>query len=86
MRLPHILVDILEALSECSPPQNLSPEKIFHVVVAPCYDKKLEALREGLSTTLNGARGTDCVLTSGESWTQKVSIPLTLIIGFSCLK
>lgn len=46
--------------------QNLSPEKIFHVVVAPCYDKKLEALREGLSTTLNGARGTDCVLTSGE--------------------
>lgn len=34
--------------------------------MAPCYDKKLEALREGLSTTLNGARGTDCVLTSGE--------------------
>ncbi|CAO2646476.1 Nuclear prelamin A recognition factor [Lemmus lemmus] len=53
--------------------QNLSPEKIFHVVVAPCYDKKLEALREGLSTTLNGARGTDCVLTSGESQTQKPS-------------
>nr|XP_034363339.1 nuclear prelamin A recognition factor isoform X2 [Arvicanthis niloticus] len=46
--------------------QNLSPEKIFHVAVAPCYDKKLEALREGLSTTLHGARGTDCVLTSGE--------------------
>lgn len=54
------------SLSSCSPPQNLAPEKIFHVVVAPCYDKKLEALREGLSPTLNGARGTDCVLTSGE--------------------
>ncbi|XP_017452905.1 nuclear prelamin A recognition factor isoform X2 [Rattus norvegicus] len=46
--------------------QSLAPEKIFHIVVAPCYDKKLEALREGLSPTLNGARGTDCVLTSGE--------------------
>ncbi|KAK1339237.1 hypothetical protein QTO34_019915 [Cnephaeus nilssonii] len=24
--------------------QNLYPDKIFHVIVAPCYDKKLEAL------------------------------------------
>ncbi|EPQ18540.1 Nuclear prelamin A recognition factor [Myotis brandtii] len=24
--------------------QNLSPDKIFHVIVALCYDKKLEAL------------------------------------------
>nr|KAF6369344.1 hypothetical protein mMyoMyo1_010691 [Myotis myotis] len=24
--------------------QNLSPDKIFHVIVAPCYDEKLEAL------------------------------------------
>ncbi|KAM4824023.1 nuclear prelamin A recognition factor [Urocitellus parryii] len=45
--------------------QNLAPEKIFHVVVAPCYDKKLEALREGLSAA-PGAQGADCVLTSGE--------------------
>ncbi|XP_037593063.1 nuclear prelamin A recognition factor isoform X2 [Cebus imitator] len=46
--------------------QNLSPEKIFHVIVAPCYDKKLEALQEGSLPTLHGSRGTDCVLTSGE--------------------
>ncbi|KAM5272697.1 nuclear prelamin A recognition factor [Ctenodactylus gundi] len=46
--------------------QNLPPEKIFHVIVAPCYDKKLEALREVFSTALCGARATDCVLTSGE--------------------
>ncbi|KAL2297613.1 hypothetical protein Nmel_016162 [Mimus melanotis] len=32
--------------------QNLSPDKIFHVVVAPCYDKKLEALREDFYTAL----------------------------------
>uniref|UniRef100_G1PYU1 Iron hydrogenase large subunit C-terminal domain-containing protein n=1 Tax=Myotis lucifugus TaxID=59463 RepID=G1PYU1_MYOLU len=24
--------------------QDLSPDKIFHIIVAPCYDKKLEAL------------------------------------------
>lgn len=41
--------------------------------MAPCYDKKLEALREGLSTTLNGARGTDCVLTSGERKTAALT-------------
>ncbi|XP_022379155.1 nuclear prelamin A recognition factor isoform X2 [Enhydra lutris kenyoni] len=46
--------------------QNLSPDKIFHVIVAPCYDKKLEALREDLPTTSHGSRGADCVLTSGE--------------------
>ncbi|KAK2112455.1 hypothetical protein P7K49_012202 [Saguinus oedipus] len=47
-------------------PQNLSPEKIFHIIVAPCYDKKLEALQEGALPALHGSRGTDCVLTSGE--------------------
>uniref|UniRef100_A0A2K5Z6D4 Nuclear prelamin A recognition factor n=1 Tax=Mandrillus leucophaeus TaxID=9568 RepID=A0A2K5Z6D4_MANLE len=48
--------------------QNLSPEKIFHVIVAPCYDKKLEALQEGFPPALHGSRGADCVLTSGERW------------------
>ncbi|XP_064438503.1 nuclear prelamin A recognition factor isoform X2 [Mirounga angustirostris] len=46
--------------------QNLSPDKIFHVIVAPCYDKKLEALREDFPTASHGSRGADCVLTSGE--------------------
>ncbi|PNJ87486.1 NARF isoform 12 [Pongo abelii] len=45
---------------------NLSPEKIFHVIVAPCYDKKLEALQESFPPALHGSRGADCVLTSGE--------------------
>ncbi|XP_004621184.1 nuclear prelamin A recognition factor isoform X1 [Sorex araneus] len=39
--------------------QSLPPDKLFHVVVAPCYDRKLEALGEDF-------RGADCVLTSGE--------------------
>ena len=46
--------------------KNLSPDKIFHVIVAPCYDKKLEALQEDVLTASRGSRGTDCVLTSGE--------------------
>ncbi|XP_050837206.1 nuclear prelamin A recognition factor isoform X3 [Serinus canaria] len=46
--------------------QNLSPDKIFHVVVAPCYDKKLEALREDFYTALYNSAEVDCVLTSGE--------------------
>uniref|UniRef100_G1Q198 Iron hydrogenase large subunit C-terminal domain-containing protein n=1 Tax=Myotis lucifugus TaxID=59463 RepID=G1Q198_MYOLU len=46
--------------------QNLSPDKIFHVIVAPCYDKKLEALLEDVPTALHSSRGAACVLTSGE--------------------
>ncbi|ELK24757.1 Nuclear prelamin A recognition factor [Myotis davidii] len=46
--------------------QNLSTDKIFHVIVAPCYDKKLEALREGVPTALHSSWGADCMLGSGE--------------------
>ncbi|XP_060108284.1 nuclear prelamin A recognition factor [Heteronotia binoei] len=46
--------------------QNLSPDKIFHVIVAPCYDKKLEALQEDFNTPLCSSHNVDCVLTSGE--------------------
>ncbi|XP_044529104.1 nuclear prelamin A recognition factor [Gracilinanus agilis] len=46
--------------------QNLSPAKIFHIIVAPCYDKKLEALREDFYTASYNSHDVDCVLTSGE--------------------
>uniref|UniRef100_A0A8D1JRE0 Iron hydrogenase small subunit domain-containing protein n=1 Tax=Sus scrofa TaxID=9823 RepID=A0A8D1JRE0_PIG len=46
--------------------QDLSADRIFHVIVAPCYDRKLEALQEDVPTASPGFRGTDCVLTSGE--------------------
>ncbi|XP_038598016.1 nuclear prelamin A recognition factor [Tachyglossus aculeatus] len=46
--------------------KNLSPDKIFHIIVAPCYDKKLEALREDFYTSLYDSQDVDCVLTSGE--------------------
>lgn len=46
--------------------QNLSPDKIFHIILAPCYDKKLEALREDFYVALYNSQDVDCVLTSGE--------------------
>uniref|UniRef100_A0A3Q3JB16 Iron hydrogenase small subunit domain-containing protein n=1 Tax=Monopterus albus TaxID=43700 RepID=A0A3Q3JB16_MONAL len=45
--------------------QKLSPEKVYHVVVAPCFDKKLEAVREEFYNILLEGRDVDCVLTSG---------------------
>uniref|UniRef100_UPI00398F61A8 nuclear prelamin A recognition factor isoform X1 n=1 Tax=Pristiophorus japonicus TaxID=55135 RepID=UPI00398F61A8 len=46
--------------------QHLSPEKIFHVVITPCYDKKLEALGGDFYSSVYKIQGVDCVLTSGE--------------------
>lgn len=44
----------------------MAPDKIFHLTVAPCYDRKMEALREDYYTELHNCRDVDCVLTSGE--------------------
>uniref|UniRef100_A0A8C1I2Y9 Nuclear prelamin A recognition factor n=1 Tax=Cyprinus carpio carpio TaxID=630221 RepID=A0A8C1I2Y9_CYPCA len=46
--------------------QKLTPDQIFHVVVAPCFDKKLEAVREEFYNSILETRDVDCVLTSGE--------------------
>lgn len=51
--------------SPFDPQQKLSPEKIYHVLVAPCFDKKLEAVREEFYNSLLETRDVDCVLTSG---------------------
>ncbi|XP_064780434.1 nuclear prelamin A recognition factor-like [Oncorhynchus masou masou] len=46
--------------------KKLSPDKLYHMVVAPCFDKKLEAVREEFYNSLLDSRDVDCVLTSGE--------------------
>ncbi len=43
----------------------LSPERIYHVSIMPCYDKKLEASRTFFSNE-HGTRDVDCVLTTTE--------------------
>ncbi|XP_069510703.1 nuclear prelamin A recognition factor [Ambystoma mexicanum] len=71
--------------------QKLSPEKIFHIIVAPCYDRKLEALREDYFAALYNVQDVDCVLTSGEilrimeekkvSFKELEQVPLESIFG-----
>lgn len=45
---------------------NTSPDKVYHVSVMPCYDKKLEASRKDFYDDVFSTRDVDCVLTTGE--------------------
>ncbi|XP_044602748.1 cytosolic iron-sulfur assembly component 3 isoform X3 [Equus asinus] len=46
--------------------QRLTPDKIYHVTVMPCYDKKLEASRPDFFSQEHQTRDVDCVVTTGE--------------------
>ncbi|XP_074135845.1 cytosolic iron-sulfur assembly component 3 isoform X1 [Sminthopsis crassicaudata] len=46
--------------------QHLTPDKIYHVTVMPCYDKKLEASRPDFFNQEYQTRDVDCVITTGE--------------------
>ncbi|KAJ2925113.1 hypothetical protein H1R20_g11973, partial [Candolleomyces eurysporus] len=43
-----------------------SPDKVYHVSVMPCYDKKLEASRKDFYNEIYSTRDVDCVITTGE--------------------
>eukprot|EP00808_Paulinella_micropora_P026191 g1499.t1 len=45
---------------------GVSPDKIFHAAIMPCFDKKLEASRDDFFLEDPGTRETDCVITSTE--------------------
>lgn len=45
---------------------NVAAERIYHVTVMPCYDKKLEASREDFFNEAIDSRDVDCVITSIE--------------------
>ncbi|KAH8808339.1 cytosolic Fe-S cluster assembly factor NAR1 [Xylogone sp. PMI_703] len=51
---------------------GISPDRIWHLAIMPCFDKKLEASREELTDTAwdgsngKGVRDVDCVITSKE--------------------
>lgn len=45
---------------------NITADKIYHVTVMPCYDKKLEASREDFFNEALESRDVDCVITSIE--------------------
>lgn len=73
--------------------QKLSPGQLYHFVVAPCFDKKLEAVREEFYSSVLESRDVDCVLTSAQVFElmeqRKVSVeeldsvPLDHILGES---
>ncbi|XP_063046758.1 cytosolic Fe-S cluster assembly factor narfl [Engraulis encrasicolus] len=46
--------------------QGVSAQRIYHVTVMPCYDKKLEASRPDFYLSEAETREVDCVITSGE--------------------
>ena len=59
--------------------QGLHAGQVYHASIAPCYDKKLEASRDDFTTEAEldvaaaaapGIPETDCVLTTGEVWTE----------------
>ncbi|KND01864.1 iron-sulfur cluster assembly protein NAR1 [Spizellomyces punctatus DAOM BR117] len=45
---------------------GLTPDKVYHVSVMPCYDKKLEASRQDFYNEIYSTRDVDCVITTGE--------------------
>ncbi|PRP88265.1 hypothetical protein PROFUN_03374 [Planoprotostelium fungivorum] len=45
---------------------DTTADRIYHVTVMPCYDKKLEASRDDFYNDVLSTRDVDCVLSSGE--------------------
>ncbi|KAJ2834674.1 Cytosolic Fe-S cluster assembly factor nar1 [Coemansia erecta] len=43
-----------------------SPDRIYHVAIMMCYDKKLEASRDDFYNDIYKTRDVDCVVTTGE--------------------
>ncbi|KAJ3156097.1 hypothetical protein HDU86_004065 [Geranomyces michiganensis] len=46
---------------------GVPPNRVYHVAVMPCYDKKLEASRKDFYDDLYATRDVDCVITTGEA-------------------
>lgn len=68
---PHLTRWALLLLGQAATPhfhisrQHLTPDRIYHVTVMPCYDKKLEASRPDFFNQEHQTRDVDCVVTTG---------------------
>lgn len=49
----------------CRKVYDITPDKIYHVCIMPCYDKKLESMRTEFYNELYQTRDVDCVLSTG---------------------
>lgn len=45
---------------------SIPPDRVYHVTVMPCYDKKLEASREDFFSEATNSKDVDCVITSSK--------------------
>ncbi|KAJ1936035.1 Cytosolic Fe-S cluster assembly factor nar1 [Kickxella alabastrina] len=45
---------------------SITPDRIYHVAIMMCYDKKLEASRDDFYNDIYKTRDIDCVVTTGE--------------------
>jgi iron only hydrogenase large subunit-like protein len=43
---------------------DVVPDKIYHVCIMPCYDKKLESLRKDFYNEFHQSKDVDCVLST----------------------
>jgi iron only hydrogenase large subunit-like protein len=58
---------------------NILPNRVYHVTIMPCYDKKLEASRKDFYNDIYSTKDVDCVITTGElkEWLSEKSIILS---------
>lgn len=64
-RTPLLLGCGSDSMFPCLSVQGVTPDKIYHVTVMPCYDKKLEASRPDFFNQEHQTRDVDCVVTTG---------------------
>ena len=61
---------------------NKTPDRIYHVTVMPCFDKKLEASRSDFYSDMYSTRDVDCVITSGKVANfRSVKLPITSLLA-----
>lgn len=61
---------------------GVGSNRIYHVTVMPCYDKKLEASREDFFSEVNNSKDVDCVITSSKLFRPSIRLNLKLIAFF----
>ncbi|KAK3886746.1 hypothetical protein Pcinc_009122 [Petrolisthes cinctipes] len=58
--------------------KGITPDKIYHATVMPCFDKKLEAARDDFYNEVYSTREVDCVITSVEVEQMLIRDDITL--------
>jgi iron only hydrogenase large subunit-like protein len=52
----------------CRKVLDTTPDKMYHVCIMPCYDKKLESLRKDFYNEFHDSKDVDCVLSTSKDF------------------